>query len=81
MPKFLPPMTPEERAELLERIELGEVFAHYSRCLICQRRTPHEVCQAHANAEEWPEDLDSIWGSGEDLPIETCDIEGCEDCR
>lgn len=51
-----------------------------SQCHWCGRQTPHEACHAHASAlgfdPESVEDIDMLWGAGEQEP-ETCTDPDC----
>jgi hypothetical protein len=62
--------------------EVADLFRHeqtivcYSRCIVCGRRTPHEVCHLHADHSTWPKKLDNAW-LGDRLDAEPCDNPGC----
>lgn len=73
-------LTPEEGAEMRQRVEAGEAIVCYSRCLVCGRRTPHELCSEHEDHTKWPRNLDSVWGTGYDQEPETCNKTGCKLC-
>lgn len=66
--------------QLAEAERSGLAFVHRSRCAICGRQTPHELCTAHADAKTWPADIDVLWDTGVDLEPETCDVIDCADC-
>lgn len=57
-----------------------EIIVCYSRCLWCGRRTPHEVCHAHATElgfDPAAGDADALWGTGRDLDDEECADPAC----
>jgi hypothetical protein len=68
--------TPEE---IKAALESPYVIVHYSRCMICGRRTPHEWCHGCYEAvmrDEWPE----LEWANYDMEPEVCkfDDEHCE---
>jgi hypothetical protein len=55
------------------------VLICYNRCLICGRRTPHEVCHDHSYelGGRWPDlsvegEHDRVWAEGFDKEPEKC---------
>lgn len=75
-----------EWAYFRDALQRGEAIVCISRCLYCQRPTPHEVCHAHSEAlhpgwwdalEAAGGDIDAIWGTGADLEPETCADPAC----